>query len=75
MDKKIHLIFSLVMSTFMILIMSFVVTMVNVGWSDQTVAKWLNSFFYAWIVGFPLMYFFAPIFRKIIAKRLLTNPD
>jgi len=70
MDKKIHLIFSLVMSTFMILIMSFVVTMVNVGWSDQTISKWLNSFFYAWIVGFPLMYFFAPIFRKIIAKKV-----
>jgi len=72
MDKKIHLVFSLVMSTFMILIMSFVVTMVNVGWSDQTIAKWLNSFFYAWIVGFPLMYFFAPIFRKIIAKKIVS---
>jgi len=72
MDKKIHFVFSLVMSTFMILIMSFVVTMVNVGWSDQTISKWLNSFFYAWIVGFPLMYFFAPIIRKIITKKI-TN--
>ena len=72
MDKKIHLVFSLVMSTFMILIMSFVVTMVNVGWSEQTIAKWLNSFFYAWIVGFPLMYFFAPIFRKVIAKKIVS---
>ena len=54
----------------MILIMSFVVTMVNVGWGDQTISKWLNSFFYAWIVGFPLMYFFAPIFRKIITKKV-----
>jgi len=70
MDKKIHLIFSLVMSTFMILIMSFVVTMVNVGWSDQTISKWLNSFLYAWIVGFPLMYFIAPIFRRVIAKKV-----
>jgi len=70
MDKKIHLIFSLVMSTFMILIMSFVVTMVNIGWGDQTISKWLNSFFYAWIVGFPLMYFFAPIFRKKITKKI-----
>jgi len=44
--------------------------MVNVGWSDQIISKWLNSFFYAWIVGFPLMYFFAPIFRKIITKKV-----
>jgi len=56
----------------MILIMSFVVTMVNVGWGDQIISKWLNSFFYAWIVGFPLMYFLAPIFRKIITKKI-TN--
>ena len=70
MDKKIHLTFSLVMSTFMILIMSFVVTIVNVGWGYQTISKWLTSFFYAWIVGFPLMYFFAPIFRKIITKKI-----
>ena len=70
MDKKIHLIFSLVMSTFMILIMSFVVTILNVGWDEQTITKWLSSFFYAWIVGFPLMYFFAPIFRKIITKTI-----
>jgi len=70
MDKRIHLIFSLVMSTFMILIMSFVVTIANVGWGDQTIFKWLNSFFYAWIVGFPLMYIFAPIFRKIITKKI-----
>jgi len=75
MDKKIHTIFSLVMSTFMILIMSFVVTLVNLGWEDQTISKWLNSFFYAWIVGFPLMYFFAPIFRKIITKKSLINPN
>jgi len=72
MDKKIHLIFSLVMSTFMILIMSFVVTIVNVGWGDQTISKWLNSFFYAWMVGFPLMYFFAPIFRKTITKKVAS---
>jgi len=72
MDKKIHFVFSLVMSTFMIFIMSFVVTIVNVGWGDQTISKWLNSFFYAWIVGFPLMYFFAPKFRKIITKQV-TN--
>jgi len=72
MDKKIHLIFSLVMSTFMILIMSFVVTIVNIGWGDQTISKWLNSFFYAWIVGFPLMYLFAPMFRKIITKKIVN---
>ena len=70
MEKKIHLIFSLVMSAFMILIMSFVVTYLNIGWGDQTISKWLSSFVYAWIVGFPLLYLFAPVFKKAITKRL-----
>ena len=70
MEKKIHLLFSLVMSTFMILIMSFVVTYANIGWGDETVGKWLSSFVYAWIVGFPLLYVFAPIFKKTITKAL-----
>ena len=70
MEKKIHLIFSLVMSAFMILIMSFVVTYLNIGWNDQTISKWLSSFVYAWIVGFPLLYLFAPVFKKAITKAL-----
>ena len=70
MEKKVHLIFSIIMSAFMILIMSFVVTYMNIGWTDQTIEKWLSSFVYAWIVGFPLLFIFAPIFKKAIVKSL-----
>jgi len=64
MEKKAHLIFSIVMSLFMISIMSFVVTYLNIGWTDQTIEKWLSSFVVAWIVGFPLLFIFGPIFKK-----------
>ncbi|MCH9645301.1 MAG: DUF2798 domain-containing protein [Proteobacteria bacterium] len=70
MEKKVHLIFSIVMSVFMILIMSFVVTYMNIGWTDQTINKWLESFAIAWLVGFPLLFIFAPIFKKIIVQFL-----
>lgn len=70
MEKKVHLIFSIVMSVFMVLIMSFVVTYMNIGWTEQTVDKWLSSFVYAWLVGFPLLFIFAPIFKKIIVQFL-----
>ncbi len=69
-EKTIHLIFSIVMSLFMISIMSFVVTYLNIGWSEQIIEKWLSSFVIAWIVGFPLLYIFAPIFKKAIIKSL-----
>ncbi|GEM_PF-345821 len=71
MEKKVHLIFSIVMSLFMISIMSLVVTYLNLGgWTDQTIEKWLSSFVIAWIVGFPLLYVFGPIFKKAIMKSL-----
>jgi hypothetical protein len=70
MEKKVHLIFSIVMSAFMISIMSFVVTYLNIGWTDQTIEKWLSGFLVAWMVGFPLLFIFAPIFKKAIMKRL-----
>ncbi|SFV81247.1 hypothetical protein MNB_SUP05-13-692 [hydrothermal vent metagenome] len=71
MEKKVHLIFSIVMSLFMISIMSFVVTYLNLGgWTDQIIEKWLSSFVIAWIVGFPLLYVFGPIFKKVIMKSL-----
>jgi len=70
MEKKVHLIFSIVMSLFMISIMSFVVTYVNIGWVDETIEKWLSSFAIAWLVGFPLLYVFAPIFKQTIIKSL-----
>jgi len=58
------------MSLFMISIMSFVVTYLNLGWTDQTIEKWLSSFVIAWIVGFPLLHVFGPIFKKAIVNSL-----
>jgi len=70
MEKQVHLRFSIVMSIFMISIMSFVVTYMNIGWTDQTIEKWLESLSIAWLVGFPLLYVFGPIFKKAIVKSL-----
>jgi hypothetical protein len=51
--------------------MSFVVTYLNLGgWTADIIEKWLSSFVIAWIVGFPLLYIFGPIFKKSIMKSL-----
>ncbi|BBB24328.1 conserved hypothetical protein [Isorropodon fossajaponicum endosymbiont JTNG4] len=70
MEKKIHLTFSIVMSLFMVSIMFFMVTYLNIGWTDQTIDKWLSGFVIAWVAAFPLLYIFSPIFKKIIIKSL-----
>jgi hypothetical protein len=53
--------------------MSFVVTFVHTGFSADLVTKWLNGFWVAWLVGFPLMFIFAPIFKKTITKLLIKK--
>tara|TARA_B100001079_G_scaffold185735_1_gene159957 strand:+ start:2227 stop:2391 length:165 start_codon:yes stop_codon:yes gene_type:complete len=53
--------------------MSLVVTYLNIGWSEQTIDKWLSSFVVAWAIGFPLLFIFAPIFKKAINKYLTSN--
>lgn len=73
MEKKVHFVFSIVMSLFMISIMSFVVTLLNIGWTDRTIDKWLSSFAVAWCVGFPLLYFFGPVFKEAIAGYLVKE--
>jgi len=70
MEKRVHLLLSIVMSLFMINTISFVVTFLNIGWTEQTIGKWLPSFLVAWIIGFPLLYIFGPVFRKPITELL-----
>ena len=54
----------------MISIMSFVVTLLNISWTDQAIEKWLSGFTVAWIVGVPLLYVLVPIFREVVARAL-----
>jgi hypothetical protein len=72
MEQKVHLYFSIVMSAFMVLVMSLIVTLANLGFTDAVWGAWAKSFIIAWCVAFPLIYFFAPIFKKAIMKKLTT---
>jgi positive regulator of sigma E activity len=73
MEKKIHLVFTLVMSAFMIFFMSLVVVVVNMGFSEHLFSAWMKSFIIAWVIGAPLMFVFAPIFRKVITKKITQS--
>ena len=72
--KKFHLVFSLLMGAMMISIMTFVITLVNIGWSDQFLGSWLRAFCIAYVVGVPVIFFLAPIARKITGKVLGVTP-
>ena len=73
-QKKFHLVFSLVMGAMMIFIMTFVITLVNVGLGAHFVQAWLKAFGIAYVVGVPVIFFLAPVARKLTGKLLGVNP-
>lgn len=72
--KKFHLVFSFVMGALMISIMTFVITLVNVGWGEHFLATWLKAFAIAYAVGVPVIFLLAPVARKITGKVLGVSP-
>lgn len=69
-QKKFHLVFSLVMGLLMITLMTFVITAVNVGFTPDFLARWGRAFMIAYVVGVPVIFFMAPLARKLTGKLL-----
>lgn len=72
-QKKFHLTFSFIMGAMMISVMTFVITAVNVGFTPDFLTKWGRAFAVAYVVGVPVIFFLAPLARKITG-RLLGMP-
>jgi predicted membrane channel-forming protein YqfA (hemolysin III family) len=73
-QKKFHLVFSLLMGAMMIFLMTFVITFVNVGWSSAFLGSWMKAFGIAYVVGVPVIFFLAPVARKLTARLLGVAP-
>jgi predicted membrane channel-forming protein YqfA (hemolysin III family) len=73
-QKKFHLVFSLLMGAMMIFLMTFVITWVNVGWSSAFLAIWMKAFAIAYVVGVPVIFYLAPVARKLTAGLLGVAP-
>lgn len=69
-QKKFHLMFSIVMAAMMVFIMTFIITLANVGWMDGFVHLWLKAFSIAYFVAVPVIFFLAPIARKLTGRIL-----
>ncbi len=69
-QKKFHLLFSFVMGAMMIFLMTFVITTVNVGWGANFLQSWAKAFAVAYVVGVPVIFFLAPVARRITGKLL-----
>lgn len=52
----------------MISLMTFIITAVNIGFPSDFVSRWLKSFMVAYVVGVPVIFFLAPVARKLTGR-------
>jgi hypothetical protein len=69
-ERKFHALFSLLMGAMMVSLMTFVITLVNLGPGPGFLVAWGKSFAIAYVVAVPLIFFLAPVARKMTAKLL-----
>lgn len=69
-QKRFHLVFSMIMGLLMISLMTFVITAVNVGFTPGFMARWGKAFAIAYVVGVPVIFFLAPVARRLTGKLL-----
>jgi hypothetical protein len=53
---------------FMSLVISGVLVLVNLGYTDTFITLWANAWWKAWIVAFPAVLVIIPNVRKIMTK-------
>ena len=73
-QKKFHLVFSILMGSIMFLVMTFVITFANVGWSENFFRLWMKAYGIAFVVGVPMIFFAAPVARKLTGRLLGIPP-
>lgn len=60
------LLFSFLVSIMMALIMSFIISWLNLDFVDNFITIWLNAEFKGFCVGFPAFLLLAPFIRKFV---------
>ena len=66
--KSFQLVFSLLMGAMMVFLMTFVITLANVGWPPDFLRRWWQAFVIAYVVAVPAIYFVAPLARRLTAR-------
>jgi hypothetical protein len=69
-QKKFHMVFSVIMAAMMVFLMTFVITLVNLGWVSYFLAAWMKSFVIAYVIAVPVIFFLAPVARRLTGTLL-----
>ncbi|MCE8003402.1 DUF2798 domain-containing protein [Billgrantia ethanolica] len=65
--------FAVLMSVYMVTLMTFVITWVNTGLGDGFAWRWWRAFYIAWPIAFALILLGAPRLQRLVG-RLIKKP-
>lgn len=66
-DKKHqHFVFAFFMALLMSCVMSFVISVFNIGFVDNIIFVWLEAWRFAFFIGFPIVLLVSPVVRKLV---------
>ena len=65
--KYFHLVFSFLMGAAMVSIVTFAVTLANVGFGSEFLGRWARAGSIAYCVAVPVIYFLGPVVRRVTA--------
>ena len=75
-SRKHHrIVFSFFMALLMSGIMSFVISVFNIGLVDNIVSVWLKAWVFAFMVAFPAIFIISPLVHKLVSLVLHEEPD
>lgn len=66
--QRFHLVFSFLMAAVMVFVVTFVVTVANVGMAPDFFMRWARSFAIAYCVAVPVIFFMVPRVRQFTAR-------
>ena len=72
--RMMHILVPLFLSCGMSCIVSFVSTLLSVGWSGFAFGEWLGAWMISWLVAFPSVLILLPIMRRL-ALMLVRKPE
>ena len=72
MDAKARLILSLLMSSVMVLMVTLIVTYLNLGLRSDFLVQWVKAYFIAWPIAGTTAYFIMPGARRL-TERIVTK--
>lgn len=62
------LLFAVLMSIYMVTLMTMVITWVNTGLGEGFLGRWWRAFYIAWPVAFALIWIGAPRLQRLVGK-------